>query len=59
MRGSQAVHRELVALEQRILKRAPDFKKQANGTWKVIVDIWNSDLPVPTSSPAPGAAERK
>src|SRR5438034_11529403 len=35
------------------------FKKQANGTWKVIVDIWNSDLPVPTSSPAPGAAERK
>jgi len=35
------------------------FKKQANGTWKVIVDIWNSDLPVPTSSPAAGAAERK
>jgi uncharacterized protein (TIGR02246 family) len=21
------------------------FKKQADGTWKVIVDIWNSDLP--------------
>ena len=33
-------------------KRAQDrgkyveiFKKQADGTWKVIVDIWNSDLP--------------
>src|SRR5438093_10188389 len=24
------------------------FKKQANGTWKVIVDIWNSDLPAST-----------
>src|SRR5437762_12441571 len=21
------------------------FKKQADGTWKVVVDIWNSDLP--------------
>jgi uncharacterized protein (TIGR02246 family) len=38
-------------------KRAQDrgkyveiFKKQAGGTWKVIVDIWNSDLPA--SSPA-------
>ncbi len=27
------------------------FKKQADGTWKVIVDIWNSDLPA--SAPAP------
>ena len=35
------------------------FKKQADGTWKVVADIWNSDFPVPTSSPAPGAAERK
>src|SRR5947199_6393750 len=26
------------------------FKKQADGTWKVIVDIWNSDLPAPASS---------
>ena len=26
------------------------FKKQADGTWKVIVDIWNSDLPA--SAPA-------
>ena len=22
------------------------FKKQADGTWKAVVDIWNSDLPV-------------
>ena len=26
------------------------FKKQADGTWKVIIDIWNSDLPL--SAPA-------
>ena len=26
------------------------FKKQTDGTWKVIVDIWNSDLPAPASS---------
>ena len=25
------------------------FKKQADGTWKVIADIWNSDLPVATA----------
>ena len=31
------------------------WKKQPGGTWKVAADIWNSDLPVPTSSPAPGA----
>ena len=28
------------------------FKKQADGTWKVVADIWNSDLPV-------AAAEKK
>ena len=28
------------------------FKKQADGTWKVVADIWNSDLPAPTL-PAP------
>ena len=26
------------------------FKKQADGTWKVVVDIWNSDLPAPVPS---------
>src|SRR5437667_6139648 len=26
------------------------FKIQTDGTWKVIVDIWNSDLPAPASS---------
>jgi ketosteroid isomerase-like protein len=28
------------------------FKKQADGTWKVVADIWNSDLPASTSAPA-------
>ena len=27
------------------------FKKQTDGTWKVVADIWNSDLPA--SAPAP------
>ena len=31
------------------------FKKQADGTWKVVADIWNSDLP----ASAPAAPERK
>ena len=26
------------------------FKKQTDGTWKVIVDIWHSDLPAPAPS---------
>src|SRR5438094_9057866 len=30
------------------------FEKQADGTWKVVADIWNSDLPV-----APAATEKK
>jgi len=28
------------------------WKKQADGKWKVAVDIWNSDLPVPAAAPA-------
>ena len=32
------------------------FKKQADGTWKVVADIWNSDLPV---APATAAPEKK
>src|SRR5438309_181660 len=28
------------------------FKKQADGTWKVVADIWNSDLPVPAPAPS-------
>jgi ketosteroid isomerase-like protein len=36
------------------------WKKQADGTWKCVMDIWNSDLPaVVPGSPAPGAAEKK
>ena len=31
------------------------FKKQADGTWKVVADIWNSDLPLPATT----AAEKK
>ena len=27
-------------------------KKQADGTWKCVADIWNSDLPMPASAPA-------
>jgi ketosteroid isomerase-like protein len=26
------------------------FKKQPDGTWKSIVDIWNSDLPAPAEN---------
>jgi len=28
------------------------WKKQADGKWKVAVDIWNSDLPLSASAPA-------
>src|SRR5438128_3862053 len=31
------------------------FKKQADGTWKVVTDIWNSDLP----ATAPALSEKK
>jgi ketosteroid isomerase-like protein len=33
------------------------WKKQTGGSWKVAVDIWNSDLPA--SAPATGSPERK
>ncbi len=36
------------------------WKKQADGKWKVAVDMFSSDLPaIPATSPAPGAAEKK
>jgi ketosteroid isomerase-like protein len=36
------------------------WKKQADGKWKVDVDMFSSDLPVqPASSPASSAAEKK
>jgi uncharacterized protein (TIGR02246 family) len=28
------------------------WKKQADGKWKVVADIWNSDLPVSAAAPA-------
>jgi ketosteroid isomerase-like protein len=31
------------------------WKKQSDGTWKCVMDIWNSDLP----ASAPGAPEKK
>jgi uncharacterized protein (TIGR02246 family) len=37
-------------------KYAAVWKKQANGSWKVALDIWNTDLPLPT---APSPAEKK
>ena len=36
------------------------WKKQTDGKWKVTADMFSSDLPAaPTTSPAPGAAEKK
>lgn len=36
------------------------WKKQADGNWKCVMDIWNSDLPpASVTSRAPGAAEKK
>ena len=35
------------------------WKKQADGKWKVVTDMFSSDLPVATSSPAAGASEKK
>lgn len=28
------------------------WKKQPDGSWKVATDIWNSDIPIPTTAPA-------
>jgi len=35
------------------------WKKQSDGKWKVVADMFSSDLPAATSSPAAGAAEKK
>jgi ketosteroid isomerase-like protein len=35
------------------------WKKQADGSWKTVADIFNSDLPVATQSPAPAPAPEK
>jgi ketosteroid isomerase-like protein len=29
------------------------WRKQANGNWKIIRDVFNSDVPLPTPSPVP------
>jgi len=35
-------------------KFATVWKKQADGSWKVVVDIFNSDVPMPMPTAAPG-----
>ena len=35
------------------------WEKKSDGKWKCGTDTWNSDLPAASSSPAPGAEERK
>jgi ketosteroid isomerase-like protein len=37
-------------------KFATVWKKQVNGSWKAVMDMWNSDLPAapPAPVPAPG-----
>ena len=35
------------------------WEKKDDGKWKCGTDTWNSDLPAASSSPAPGAEERK
>ncbi|MFZ0522975.1 MAG: DUF4440 domain-containing protein [Candidatus Acidiferrales bacterium] len=35
------------------------WKKQADGSWKAAVDIFNSDLPVVAAKPEPAAAKKK
>jgi len=35
------------------------LKRQSDGTWKCVADCWNSDLPAPGSSPAPGMSENR
>ena len=34
------------------------WKKQADGSWKTVADIFNSDLAAQTTKPAPGAAKK-
>ena len=34
------------------VRRFP-YQKQADGSWKLIRDIFNSDIPVPAPPPAP------
>jgi ketosteroid isomerase-like protein len=29
------------------------WRKQSDGTWKLVRDIFNSDLPLPTPTPVP------
>jgi uncharacterized protein (TIGR02246 family) len=35
------------------------FRKQADGSWKVVRDIWNSDLPVPAPEKPTAPAKKK
>jgi ketosteroid isomerase-like protein len=31
------------------------WRKQRDGSWKVVLDAWNSDLPAPVAPPPPMA----
>jgi ketosteroid isomerase-like protein len=34
------------------------WRRQADGSWKLARDIFNSDLPLPTAAPAPAENQR-
>jgi ketosteroid isomerase-like protein len=39
-----------------VTEKGPDFhlwKKQADGSWKIVLDLWNSEDPLPAPAPAP------
>jgi uncharacterized protein (TIGR02246 family) len=40
-------------------KYATIWKKQADGNWKAVVDVFNSDLPLTPPAPPPPAAKKK
>jgi len=35
------------------------WKKQADGSWKIAYDIWNTDIPAPALPPEPEAKKKK
>ena len=52
----------LAPIEDRV-KYIEIWRKQADGAWKIVRDIWNSDLPLPAppppAAPAKKAAKKK
>ncbi len=35
------------------------WRKQADGSWKIVQDIWNSEVPMPAPVPAPAPTRRR